>query len=347
MTTIFLRAYSVYLFLLVVTIVLVLEFFTYLIVSRDDVTQEELWNIRNYENAFCGIPFNADKPRKTGNECPTEGIITGIKHRPLHVNMWRFANMLVARKKTGLKIYLPRCMRTVLSETFSNVNFPVLSDIGHCPFNVSLSVNSIFDWTDRKQSVVLDWSYLYTFHIIKNIDEIRQHLQINRALWNLAGFVLENAKKSLSNVTYVGVYIMKTTEIVKQEYDDFYPSVEFFVDAMDYYRRKYSNVSFIVITDKFNFWNRKFGTDVLVLDEKSLLSEGYILAILTRCTHSILGFADLAMWASLLGGGEAILSLSLTENYNSIIQAVPNWKYLPKNTKSKVYNEKDGEWGKI
>lgn len=327
------RTYFFYVFFLLILITIVFEFYAFLIVSRGRRNKLFKPNIYNYEDFFCGRSLQFYDLKAFSDNCPTEGIITSFKHKSLHVNMWRYANMIVASAVTGLKAYQPECLKHDLSEAFDNLNLPVLSEISGCILpNVMDSVGSIEQWYEqdnRNQSIVFFWTDLYNGNLIDYLDPIRKQFVFNREMVQVAKNVLMRARNSTKNVTYVGVYIPETEKVISKKNGITFPSVYFYIEGINYYRRRFHNAVFLIIVDKSQFWKLNFPSDdVHVVELKSFKSPKFALSVLAHCNHSILGFPDYGLWGALLNGGEAIVSPNFPNDYSDIVKSYSRWRYF-------------------
>lgn len=329
---------------------IIFEIYVFLIVSRDRRMYFKTPTFGLYEEMFCGINFRKEELKKEDKQrfCPALGIITSLKHSGFCQNVWDYANVIAGALATGLVPYVPICLSTSLESSFDNLTLPNFTTISHCPFKApSQSARSIAEWMEeknRRKSVIITGDDLYNSYVVSHLTEIQKHFVFRKALKEIATSTLLRAQKMINctQPTYVCMHIKNTNMIVKQEYDGLFPSIQFFLDAITYFRDKYNNTAFIAIADNDVFWRTRFSpNDTLVLKENAFLEIGSTLSILCHCNHSILGFGGCAPWGALFSGGETIMSISINEDYAHLIRALPQWSYLLHNKESETLTAKE------
>ena len=111
------------------------------------------------------------------------------------------------------------------------------------------------------------------------------------------------------------------------------PGRNYFHRAMEYFRKKYKKVYFIVAsTDKKWTEQNIFGKDVLYSTASSDILD---LTLLSLCDHTIMSVGTFSWWAAYLAGGEVIYYRDhkpkegrLARFYNDSQYFLPHWKPL-------------------
>jgi galactoside 2-L-fucosyltransferase 1/2 len=124
---------------------------------------------------------------------------------------------------------------------------------------------------------------------------------------------------------YVGVHVRRTDykEYLKRKYNASLAKPEFFVRQMNYFRKKYESVMFIVMSDEPKWCEEKVtGDDVVVMWNNSAEQD---LAIMAACNHSIIDYGTYGVWGAILAGGHTFvydLKWGLAVKMASLL---PNW----------------------
>ena len=139
-----------------------------------------------------------------------------------------------------------------------------------------------------------------------------QHIDIRGTL-RFKSTYLQKARKIIRKInttsvnTIIGVHVRRGdyTSKAKLRYLRF-PPVSYFMKAMDYYRRKYSAVKFIVVSNEIQ-WVRSHavfkGSDTVLSSTGDAIVD---LAILANCDHGVMSIGSFGWWANFLAGGECI-----------------------------------------
>ena len=118
---------------------------------------------------------------------------------------------------------------------------------------------------------------------------------------------------------------------VKKENGWQMPGKSYFHNAMDYFRQKYANIVFIVVSEDKN-WAKEniIGDDVIYSTSESDLLE---LALLTLCDHMIMSVGTFSWWAAYLAGGDAVYypnhvrpNSTISRIFNDTQYFLPHWK---------------------
>ncbi|XP_023235996.1 galactoside 2-alpha-L-fucosyltransferase 2-like [Centruroides sculpturatus] len=192
-------------------------------------------------------------------------------------------------------------------------------------------------------------SYTFFDHI-RNI--IRREFQFKEFLVSYVQTFLLTLREQKPKALFVGVHVRRT-DYCKwlKKYSGRKVNLLYFNEAFKYFRNKYSNVIFIVVSDDRR-WCRKYLTkwsDVVVAPTPP--EAAYDLALLSQCNHTIITYGTFGFWGAYLAGGDTVYFAEyLMPNSTFLTDHLPyNKTYLPewigitaKNNKvSNRFEEKD------
>ena len=160
------------------------------------------------------------------------------------------------------------------------------------------------------------WKYFY-----HHLDDIRNQFRFVDSVLYEAGSVLESAlitkfvRYNRKYMTLVGVHVrrgdMLKPESVRFGYKIAPP--EYVARAMDYFRRKYNNVTFIICSDEFKWTKSIIDTrhnDVIFMEGNSGVID---LALLSILDHTIMTIGTYGWWAGFLCNGETVYYKNFTK----------------------------------
>lgn len=93
---------------------------------------------------------------------------------------------------------------------------------------------------------------------------------------------------------------------------------------MDYFKEKFKNVLFVVVSDDPGWCKKTFSDrkDVVVVS-KSVVQD---IALLASCNHSIIDYGTFGTWGALLAGGETVYyNLTSKSIASRTGKLLPNW----------------------
>lgn len=160
----------------------------------------------------------------------------------------------------------------------------------------------------KNKNVLSGYAFPNSFTFFDHIgDEIRREFRFREHITSYVGEVLRGLRKGRSSAVLVGVHVRRT------DYCQFLrknigrqASLGYFRRAMDYFRTKYRDVLFVVVSDDRK-WCRKHlagWPDVLVAPH--LPRPAYDMALLSHCHHNIITYGTFGFWAAYLAGGETV-----------------------------------------
>ena len=145
--------------------------------------------------------------------------------------------------------------------------------------------------------------------VLENI--VENHLQFKDHIVDAAVDVIENVARKISaddETHFVGVHVRRSDF---HEYSKFWMkellNETFFESAMDHYRRKHSQVVFLVVTDDIS-WCKAHLTSPDT-HHVGTPSPEVDMAIMGRCNSSIIDYGTFGMWGAILAGGETVTSI--------------------------------------
>lgn len=131
-------------------------------------------------------------------------------------------------------------------------------------------------------------------------------------------------------VTRVGIHVRRgdMTEGYYVRYGYITAPSDYFVKAMDYYRRNYTTVCFIVCSDDIAWAKENLaGDDDVAFSVAN--SEAVDLAILSSCDHSIISVGSFGWWAAWLANGTTIYYNNWPRRSTQLEYQVEKRDYFP------------------
>lgn len=163
---------------------------------------------------------------------------------------------------------------------------------------------AVYEDISISQDITLD-GYLQSFKYFKHVD-IHRALRFKRPYQQQAQQIV-NRINSTKVKTVVGVHIRRGDYTSsKQLYYLHFPCRQYFENAMNYYRNKYSDVRFIVVSNELP-WVKSQA--VFKKDDTFAVTTGDAmgdLAVLANCNHGIMSLGTFGWWSCYLAGGECI-----------------------------------------
>ncbi|KAJ9596394.1 hypothetical protein L9F63_012557 [Diploptera punctata] len=250
--------------------------------------------------------------------------------------MWEYASTWAVARRTGLEPYVPRCIRKVLDDIFDDLSIPPLGYVSHCPAKWNSVVKTVEIWAFTNQSILLPRFTVLPELVLTWPDDIRREFRFKNRLIISSHKILETAKKLLNNseIIYVGIHVRRTDyrDYLWRTHKIFLANVDFFNDAMNYFRRKFTNkVAFLVVSDDPGWCRRnllKGNSDVFVVSKAGVTSPGQDLAVMASCNHSIIDYGTFGVWGAILANGETILYNISKHSSIRVSELLPNWHVM-------------------
>ena len=162
-------------------------------------------------------------------------------------------------------------------------------------------------------------AYLQSFKYFQNYeDDIRHILNISMKYKHEPQMLIQNIREEMTrNYTNHGAYISSKDIVVigihfrlgdvLTEYG-VRPPFKYFYNAVDFYKRKYRHVHFILTTDNKKLLKsaKYFPTDIAHVTMSPFLSYQNDFALMTLCDHMIITIGTFSWWAGYLANGDVV-----------------------------------------
>lgn len=175
------------------------------------------------------------------------------------------------------------------------------------------------------------YPYSYTFfHHIR--EEILKEFTFHNYISFYARSLLNSYKENRPSAMLIGVHVRRTDYCSwLRHYHGREVDLEYFNKAMLYFRRKYGDVIFVVVSDDREWCRRYLAPlpDVVIPPEPN--QPMYDMATLAYCNHTIITYGTFGFWSAYLAGGETIYFADyLAPNSTFLSHHMPyNKTYLP------------------
>ncbi|GFS85313.1 galactoside alpha-(1,2)-fucosyltransferase 1 [Nephila pilipes] len=247
----------------------------------------------------------------------------GVPYLTIHTNegrlgnqMFTFASLLGLAYLNNRRIALLPRNHKVLSEYFDMSFFPMVDE----RWFVHTQPWSIGNWLkEEDRSIPLETniikgnyyptSFTFFHHVREEIreifrfsDEIRGHVQ---------EFLRQVKKVRPWTKVYVGIHVRRGDYIAHspggwlRDYNGREVDLEFFQKAVDYFKNKYSNVTFLAVSEDRD-WCRKHLSQFGILTTPDSAGPAQDLSLLMECNHTIMTYGTYGFWGGFLSGGEVV-----------------------------------------
>ncbi|KAL7645465.1 UNVERIFIED_CONTAM: hypothetical protein RMT77_003851 [Armadillidium vulgare] len=148
------------------------------------------------------------------------------------------------------------------------------------------------------------WSYRQNIHSV---------LKFKKKNVNTAKHVIENALKTRklnkSGLVLVGTHVRRSDYLrFTRKRNLRYPSVEFYLNAFNFFRLKCKNVIFIVVSDDMKWCEDNLSApDVIFAGNGNQKNAKVDFTLLTLCDHHIRGLGTFGYTSAFLGKGSAVI----------------------------------------
>jgi galactoside 2-L-fucosyltransferase 1/2 len=141
---------------------------------------------------------------------------------------------------------------------------------------------------------------------------------------------------SLTPVTWIGIHIRRGDFLTFFKIDT---SIEYIIQAMNYYRRKYINCRFLIASDDKKYVQTYLGNNTDVFITPLNFFSGDDMAALALCEHMIVTAGTYGWWAAWLAGGEVIHDLNYPVPFQNCVKQhyFPPWFLFPHNSSSQQW----------
>lgn len=125
--------------------------------------------------------------------------------------------------------------------------------------------------------------------------------------------------------TWVGIHVRRGDFLYYRQVS----SMNFIVEAMDYFKKKYSNVIFLIASDDKDFCKRTYGNVLNIVITPTSFTAGEDLAALAMCHHMIVTVGTFGWWAGFLTNGEVLHDVRFSKTLTPLDNNCTQNNYLP------------------
>ena len=192
---------------------------------------------------------------------------------------------------------------------------------------------------DLRQDIELlgyfqSWKY---FEPVK--EELRKQFTFRRDILQEAGsFIkdsIEGRMPSVKGYNFVGVHIRRGDMISAEKRKLGYtvPNATYINEAMDYFRKKYPNIVFIVCSDDVDWSTRNvkqitiFGNKYSDVVFSHNNTKEVDLAILSSCNHTVMTVGTYGWWGAWLAGGDVVYYAGFPLKYTPLHDVFKSFDY--------------------
>ena len=140
-------------------------------------------------------------------------------------------------------------------------------------------------------------------------DGIRKEFQFHEHFNRFAQTILHRANhRKLQNATFVGVHVRRGDYQKRwlEIFEGVPVNMEYFRQAVQYFRKKYKNVIFVAISDDRSWCTENLSSQFGIYVPEAAPSPAHDLAILSNCNHTIMTYGTFGFWGGYLAGGEVL-----------------------------------------
>ncbi|XP_023235997.1 galactoside 2-alpha-L-fucosyltransferase 2-like [Centruroides sculpturatus] len=152
--------------------------------------------------------------------------------------------------------------------------------------------------------------YLYPssftfYHHVQN--EIKREFQFKKNIIKYVYDVFNDIRATRGTSLFISVHIRRTDycswlkAFRGKEFDK-----EYILKAMQYFKNKYKNILFLLVSDDRKWCIKQFSNLPDVIITKEPPEPAYDLALLAHCNHSIITYGTFGFWGAYLAGGDTV-----------------------------------------
>ncbi|KAF2889654.1 hypothetical protein ILUMI_16519 [Ignelater luminosus] len=268
-------------------------------------------------------------------------------------NIWEYMSLFAIlhtyETEFNLVPHIPQKLKESMSNLFEMTNILEIPELPpYClkdnspnlhlvQLNETFNASRIFN-SDKLCVVLAPYSAKYENVIEYGFDNIKDELRFHQEYIDYSYVTLQSIKKEFNmdqnNVTFVGMHYRGTDYwyFLKQNYNSFNdpPNYVYYLKAMDYFKNKFQNVIFILITIDFKWLqeNHPFlqnQSNLIINPNNNDAIRDLIL--LSYCNHSIISYGTYGTSAALFSGGITFvydLGLALDHRGPTIAAGISN-----------------------
>jgi galactoside 2-L-fucosyltransferase 1/2 len=177
----------------------------------------------------------------------------------------------------------------LLTESEVNRISPIEYKYNHCKY-----FRKLFQ-PNKSQNIQLIGYWQVHKYFVNHTDEIRNQLRFKKTILNKARRFIKT--KIISTVlNLVGIHIRRADFVRLRTIS----LDKFIFDAMNYFRRKYNSVKFIIVSDDKLYCRKVFGKRNDTFITPYSFTPGDDMALLTLCNHVVITVGTYGWWAGFL-----------------------------------------------
>eukprot|EP00062_Callorhinchus_milii_P015963 gi/632966773/ref/XP_007899607.1/ PREDICTED: galactoside 2-alpha-L-fucosyltransferase 2-like [Callorhinchus milii] len=259
--------------------------------------------------------------------------------------MGEYATLYALAKLNGKQAYIPQAMANYLSPIF-RINLPTLHE--SMRNKVHWKNYHLNDWMEQRYCYVpgdyvkltgypCSWTF---YHHIR--EEILREFTFHDYIIKEANKFLRSISKGKANVTYVAVHVRRGdyVRIMSKTWKLGVVADKGYLEkAMSYFRKKYSNVVFVVTSEGMDWCKDNIDAskgDVHFSGDEQSSSPARDFSLLAHCNHTIMTIGTFGIWAAYLAGGETIYLSNFTLPESPFLKVfkyeaafLPEWIGIP------------------
>ncbi|CAH1779284.1 unnamed protein product [Owenia fusiformis] len=261
---------------------------------------------------YTGYSVGGANPNNSGTSAPKEKqtrfFISGSYTGRLGNLMFEYAGTLGIAKSNNFTMLVNEKHELYKYFNLSGISTPS----GKPNKTVRIGENGCCKFTSRLMDIkpkrnVTVGLYLQSFKYFQNVSmKIRREFTFHDDISATAKEFIANVTKMEKNLTLVGIHVRRGDLLSKDKIKFGYttPNTTYFIHAMNYFRKKYSNVKFIVCSDDRKWWEKNMNLTNVVISKGTKAEED--MAILSKCDHMIISTGTFGWWAAFLANGTTI-----------------------------------------
>nr|DBA16028.1 TPA: hypothetical protein GDO54_003471 [Pyxicephalus adspersus] len=271
------------------------------------------FNVGNKSNKVVIPETNLVKDRASKHSREPSNVMWTVKPvGRLGNQIGQYATLYSLAKLNGHQAYiLPRMYKTL--STLFRINLPVISQ--EVDYQIKWREYPIKNWM-CPQYKNISGQYVklvgvpcsWTFHH-HNWGEILREFTFHDFVKEEANAYLSKVKGVQENVTFVGVHVRRGdyVKIMPNKWKGVVADKGYLQKAMDYFRKKYENLLFIVTSNGMEWCKKNINNslgDVYFAGNETSPAQDF--ALLTHCNHSIITIGTFGIWVAYLVRGETV-----------------------------------------
>lgn len=267
------------------------------------------------EHSFETFIFNSS--------CPKHGLITVVTGGRLANKIWEYASVYAAARILNMDAFVPEEIHKELRKYFKHLSIPSETNLSQCKEFLNnktrttlnqTSFSYIIKYPERaKNRIITLKQWIILLETTRFLSELKTELQFREEYVANSNAIFNDVKlvKRSSDLTFVGVHVRRTDypAYVRRKYNIDSANESFYLHAMEWFRVRYENVAFLVVSDDIQWCKKNLVSlheDIFFVGNGNTGSPGYDLALLSLCNHSIIDYGTYGLWGAIMSGGETV-----------------------------------------